>query len=424
MRNYLGNFNLFAFSANLQQTALGTPQTIDTTFQCDRGSVFNLKPRRETNADALTGHHESDRAYNLGNLAEMAITFNRAEAQHFAWLYAFALGSSTPTAWGTGYKHLDLPTEEMILPCGSGIFRYGKRMAKRRFADVFVESLTATFAKDSWAKIEATLKATGKYDDSVTSEQITAAYNVTSLTLAASAVQGSSASERLDSIHLVRVLVPTTGEWKDVVCTAASGATPAVLTIEAPGVAATSTTYEVIYVPTEAAWATFPARVDESPLRVSDLTFKFGGKYNTSTYVVDGGHTIGAEISSIAHTITNETPIEFRVGGTGSYANYAILKDRTQTLKLDREMRDHLLQYFLQEDEYFAVQATATGVEFETGKNFYVDLIFPRVSILDAPISVADKVIAEAGDFHVHYDATAGFSCRAEIANQVAGYAQ
>src|SRR5574343_528367 len=106
MRNYLGNFNLFAFSANLRQAALGTEQTIDTTFQVDRGNVFQVTPRREANTDALTGHHESDRTYNLGNMAEMAITFNRAEAQHFAWLYSFGLGGSTPSAWGTGYKHL------------------------------------------------------------------------------------------------------------------------------------------------------------------------------------------------------------------------------------------------------------------------------------------------------------------------------
>src|SRR5574343_58408 len=309
----------------------------------------------------------------------------------------------------------------MILPCGTGAFRYGKNIAKRRFADIFVESLTAMFAKDSWAKIEASLKASGKYDETVEEESVTAAYNATSLTLATKGVQGSSAAERLDSIHLVRVQVPTTGEWKDFVCTAASAATPGVLTITAPGGVATSTTCKVLYVPTEPAWATFPARVDESPLRVSDLTFKFGGKYNISTHVVDGGHTIGAEISSLAHTITNEHPIEFRVGGTGEYANYAILKDRTQTIKVDREMRDYIFQHFLQQDEYFAVQATATGVEFESGKAFYVDLIFPRVSILTAPITIGDKVIAEAGDFHVHYDATSGLSARVEVANQVAG---
>jgi hypothetical protein len=424
MRNYLGDFNLFAFSANVKQASLGVESAIDTTFQVDKGNVFNLTPRRETNEAALLGHHESDKAYDLGSLGEMAVDFNWAEAQHFAWLYSFAYGNVTPSAWGTGYKHLILPTDEMIVPCGTGVFRYGKPLAKRRFADVFVESVTSTFAKDSWAKVQGALKASGKHDDNVTSELITGAYNATTLNLAANGVQGLDAPSRLDSIHLVRVQVPATGEWKDVACTAASDATPAVLTITAPGGVATSTVYEVIYVPIEAAWATFPARVDESPLRVTDLVFKIGGKYNPATHVIDGGHVMAEEIDSVIHTVTNELPIEFRVGGTGSYANYALLKGRTQTIKLSRQMRDYLMQFWIDKNEYLGIQMTATGAEFETGKNYYVDMIFPRCSVLTAPLSVADKVVAEAGDLRIHYDATAGLSSRIEVANQVAKYAQ
>jgi hypothetical protein len=165
--------------------------------------------------------------------------------------------------------------------------RLGQTIMKRRFASFLVDQLTATFAKDSWAKLNLSVKGTGKYTDNVTKETVTAAYNATELTLAENGVQGATASARLDSIHAVRVLVPTTGEYKDVAVTAVSAATPAVLTITAPGEAATSTSYEILYVPTEAAWCTFPSRVTESPLRVTDLVVKIGGKWTGRHFLRD-----------------------------------------------------------------------------------------------------------------------------------------
>ena len=51
--------------------------------------------------------------------------------------------------------------------------------------------------------------------------------------------------------------------------------------------------------PAEAAWATFPARVDESPLRVSNLVLQVGGAWDPVGLTYEGGYTLAEEIASI-----------------------------------------------------------------------------------------------------------------------------
>ena len=128
------------------------------------------------------------------------------------------------------------------------------------------------------------------------------------------------------------------------------------------------------------------------------------------------------EIESIEHNIQNQMLIEFRPGGTGSYANYVLRQGRVQTLTLNRQARDFILQQRIADNEYFGVQLKATGAEFETGKNYDVDIVFPRCNVLKAPFSINDKVLAEAGDLVVLEDDTYG-SVRVVVANKVATYA-
>lgn len=420
MRNYLADYDLIAVSANLKETAINTEQTLDTSLLVAKSTVFQLETRREDNKEELTGKEEADTVYDLGALASGTLDFEKAQSQHFGFGYAFALGTRSVSAYGTGYKHVITPTSDMFLPSFTLGQRLGSTILKRLFASMHIDGLKATFAKDNWAKLTLDCKGTGKYTDNLVKETITAAFNATSLTLASLTVAGSTAAERLDNIHQVRVLTPSTGEYAEVTVTAASGASPSVLTISAPGGAATSTTYEVIYVPTEAAWCTFPARVTEPPLRVTDLVVVVGGKWNGSSFL--GGKTISSEIESIEHSIANNLAVEYRVGGTGTYANYALRQGRAQTLTLNRQLRDFVLQQRMKDNEYFGVHMKATGAEFETGKNYYVDVVFPKCNVLKAPISVSGKVLAEAGDLVVLQDDTYG-SVRVEIANKVATYA-
>jgi hypothetical protein len=420
MKNFLANYNLLAVSANAAETAINTEQTLDTSLLVDKSTIISLTPKRESNKDELTGLEEADTIYDLGNMASATLPFSKAQAQHFGFGYAFALGSRTVAAYGTGFKHSIIPTSSMDLPSFTAAQRLGSTIMKRRFASQYVDQLTATFAKDSWAKLSLGIKGTGKYTDNMFKENVTAAYNATTLTLAAKGVEGATADLRVDNIHQVRVLVPSTGEYVDVVVTAVSAATPAALTIVAPGVAATSTTYEVLYTPTESGWMTFPSRVVEPPLRVTDLVITLGGKWSGTAFL--GGRSLSQEVDSIEHVINNNLTVENRPGGTGSYANYAIRQGREQTLKLTRQMRDFILQQRIVDNEYFGVRMKATGAEFETGKNYYVDVVFPKCAVLNAPISVGGNELSEAGDLQVLQDATYG-SVLVEIANKVTAYA-
>jgi hypothetical protein len=316
--------------------------------------------------------------------------------------------------------HTMTATSAMRLPCFTGALRYGQLIGKRRFADLFVDTIKSTFAKDDWAKVTGSIKGSGKFTDSIVKEQVTAAYNATELTLAANGVQGADAATRLDNVHQIRVLVPATGEWVEVAYSAVSDATPAIITIAAPGGEATQTTYELLYQPTESAWMSFPPRVIESPLRVTDLIVNLGGKWNGTTIL--GGRALGMEIKSIEHNLNNSMAIEFRVGGTGTYANYAARGGRTQTIALNREMRDWILQQRLADNEHFTVYAKATGAEFEAGKNYFIEMVWPKCYLLKSPISVDGKFLGEAGDLEVFEDDTYG-SVWMQVGNQVSAYA-
>jgi len=418
MKSFLSQYSQVSVSLLLKETALNTEQTLSHTLMVDAGDILAVEPRRETNADEQTGKEEADSIYDKGGLSKLSLNFNKAKPQDFALLYGFGMGTPSVVAAGaTGYKHTFIPKVDPDMPGFTAAQRNGKTIMKRRCASLFVDQITSTFAKDQWAKVKGECKGTGKFTDSVTKELVTAAYNATTLTLAALAVHGSTAQERLDNVHRIRVLVPSTGEYVEVVFTVVSSATPAAITIVAPGVPATSTTYEILYAPTEPAWCTFPARVIESPLRVTDLTLKIGGKWNGSAFL--GGRTLSQEVNSFEHTLNNNMAVEFRIGGTGNYANYAVRKGRQQSIKLDREMRDYILQRHMIDTDYFAVYAKATGAEYETGFSYYVEMIFPRCAVLNAPIKVGDKVVAEAGDFGVLEDDTYG-SAIINVQNKIA----
>jgi hypothetical protein len=416
-RDYRNDYNLFAVSLLTKETALNTEQTLSHSLLVDRGDVLQLKPRRETNEDEMTGKEEPDSIYDLGYLSEITLNFNKAKPQDFLLALGYSFGSISSAAWGTGYKHTISPIAGPDMPGITGGMRFGNTILKRLCASLFIDQVTSAFAKDSWAKCVAAVKGTGKHTHNYTEESVTAMYNASSLTLAANGVQGSTAALRLDNVQQIRVQVPTTNEWVDVSFSAVSAATPAVITISAPGGTATSTTYKILYVPTEPAWCTFPARVTESPLRVTDLVVKHGGKWNGSSFL--GGRTVSEEIESIEHVLNNNMAIEYRVGGTGTYANYAKKGGRFQTLKFDRQMREAILQQRIYSNETFGVYMKATGAEFETGKNYYVEYVFPKCAVIDAPISAKDKVIGEVGDLRVLEDDTYG-SAIITVANKIA----
>lgn len=424
MRDFRAQKDLVAVSANAKETAINTAQTLDTCLRVAVTDVANLTPRRETDVDELTGYEEPTLVYDLGNLSDMAVNCPKAQPQHFAILGAFGLGVCSNAALGDGYLHAITPLDgdvdaDRSLPSMTLGMRYGDIVAKRRFVSMFVDALQATFSRDSWVSLAGTLKGTGKYDDNVVRESITAAPDAGTLTLAANAVGGATAAERLAAVHDI-VAELESGEWTDVVFTAVSDATPAVISNAAPGEAGDDITYKVLYSPAASAWETFPAYVSETPLRVAQMTVKYGGAWDGSAF--QGGRELTSELKSIEWALNNNMQIQFVPGAGDVYASAAFRDGRNQTLKLNREFRDYIMQMQIEENEYFGVYILCEGALFDDTYKYQVELIFPRCAVLSAPISVDGKRLAEAGDLVVLEDSTYG-SVIMNVQNLVAAYA-
>src|SRR5574337_1260404 len=408
MRNNSADYTQVAVSANTKQTALNVAQNTDTALLVPKSFITALDARRETNEDQATGKEEPDTFYDKGYTAGASMPFTMAQAQQMAFLLAYHYCDRTTTVWGTGFEHLIVPTAKLQPPdvaCFTLVERIGLELFKRRHADLFVDTLKVKWEMDKWLHAEGGIKGSGKFDENILQITVNAPYNSAALTLAVGAtnytVQGATAADRLNNIDYVRVKVPATGEWVDVVVTAASGVTPGVLTIVAPGVAVTATDYEIGFIPSEPAWCTIPARVDEPPLLVANMNCRVGGLWNGATFL--GGHSLGRQFRSIEHSSENMMEIQPRPdeGFSGQYANHAQRMGRKQTLSIDKDMEDYLMQMRLRKNDYLGIRLKALGPEFETGKNYYVEAIYPRVGVEKVPVKINGKIVGETVELRV-----------------------
>jgi len=423
MRNSRANLNLMAVSMLNRETAINTVQTLDTSLLVDVGDYLNLDVRRENNANEANGKEEPDFIYDNGATASGTFNFNKLQPHQAGLILAYGLGSVSTAAAGSGYAHTITPINgDLDLarsnPSFTAAQRIGQTLNKRRFASCFIDGFSMTFAADDWVKASGQIKATGLYTDTIIEEEVSALDTVTSLTLAANGVQGATAAERLDNDQVVRAVVG--GGYKFATVSAVSAATPAVITIDSLGGTGATVTYKILYAPVEPAWATFPARVTETPLRVSQACLYLGGAWSGTAFV--GGKQVASELKSCEWTLANGLAVEFTPCAGGSYAGRAYREGRNQTVKLNRELRDWLVQNYMGTNETFGLHLLCEGAEFDTGHKYTVELIFPSLGVLSAPLSTDGKRVAEAGDLQVLQHATYG-SVIAIVKNMVATYA-
>jgi hypothetical protein len=414
-----------AVSANHQEAAINQEQGLDTSFLVDLNAGLTYQALKTANREEMTGKEEPDRLDALGGTVTGSLAFSRGQPQHFAFLLAYALGEvETGPVGASGYRHVIRPRtgevdQHRSNPSFTAAMRYGRQVMKRRFASCFVDQVRLDFAKDGWAKIIGLVKGTGKVTDNTQVENITAAYNAGSLTLAVNGVEGASGAERLANVQAVKVLNPTTQAWEEVDYTGVSGDAPAVVTITPPGGSGGNTTYRVYYLPQESGWMAFPNRVEEPPLKVSQLTVNLGGRWNGTSFT--GGHTLAGELKRLTWNFRNHLTPERTPGGT-DYANRAFRTGREQKLTCDRDFRDFLLAQSLKDNDYFAIYLKALGPEFEAGVHYQVELVFPRVAVAAAPVKAAQRRLSEEVEFTVLEDDTYG-SVVAVVHNLVSGYA-
>ena len=237
IRNFLATHNLLAVSARQQEVAMNTEQALDTTLLVDLNTVLNYQALKNPNREELTGKEEADRLHDFGGKVVGTLSFSRAQPQHFAFLLGYGLGEvATTPAGASGYRHTILPRSGEVdvarsNPSFTAAMRFGRQVMKRRFASCFIDQIRMDFARDGWAKINGTVKGSGKVVDNTQVEEVAAADNATSLTLAANGVAGETAAERLSNVQAVQVLNPVTSAWEEVAYQAVSGAVPGSLTL-------------------------------------------------------------------------------------------------------------------------------------------------------------------------------------------------
>ena len=120
--------------------------------------------------------------------------------------------------------------------------------------------------------------------------------------------------------------------------------------------------------------------------------------------------------------VEQQPEIEFVPGAGEAYAARAFRPARTQTVKVNRELREYILQQHIDSNDTFGLYIKAEGAEYEAGYKYYVEVIFPSVAILSAPLSVDGKRVAEAGDLLVLEDDTYG-SVIVNVQNKQTKYA-
>lgn len=421
MQNNRANTRLIAGSVQTKEIAINTEQDLDQTLLVGIDDYPHETHRVEPNTDEATGTEEATELYRIGKTMEMPMNFQRLQSNHAAILAAFGLGSVESVVDGSGYKHTITPIQgdldaDRTNPTMTMAHRVGNAIDHELFASLGCASFTMSFPRDEWVSAQSSWVGTGKATYKNNEEVgISDLDNVTQITLGGP-VQGATAEARLDNLFSLRAYY--NGAWRYITPTAVSADALAVVTFPSLGGAGATIEYRAQYIGSE---LSYPARIVETPLRVSQLYLTEGGTWDGSAF--NGGRLICSALSSFEWAFTNEgmTPM-FTACAGGDYAGELKREARNQTLTVNRELRDILAREMLENNEYFQMHAICTAGEFATGEPYTVELIFPRLAYTDRVYSTDRRRIHEGLPIQVMEDATYG-SVIVIVKNQVATYA-
>ncbi len=395
--------NIVAVSAFTRETGINVFADPDLSVNCAIGNTGGLERRFENDEDEATGYEEVTQVYYLGQTAKASLEFARAQPHHLAVFLAYALGTvAAPEAAGDGYLHVITPIDGDLEDARSNptftlADRLGKTIKKRRFASMAVNSATVVFSADAFVKLNCDLIGTGKAENHGLSEIVTAPGDSAQLTLTANGIHGADAATRLKNVHRIRVWYD--GAWRHVRATAVSAATPAVIDI-------TNTTsapvgdldWEILYVPVEAApWMTFPANIQESPLRTSGAALYIGGEWDGTDF--GGGVEYKAGIKSVEWSHQNNMTANFGFGAEGDFASEIDRANRKQTLKLDKKLADYVFEQMATKEEQFGFKITVSKTK--SGFTYITDFVWPKVQVSQQSENVDGHRDAESVEFTV-----------------------
>ena len=423
MRNYRATHNKIGVSAKFAEASLNLPQIIDTILLSNLADMINLEPRREDNSDQRIGKEEPDQIYNLGNTSTLSLNFDRAQPQHFAFGLGFALGNvSTTNGDNNSYIHKITPIigdydYQRSNPSFTAIMQYGDTVFTRLFSSLFVDQAAATFTKDEWIKLKIDIKGTGAYTDDMNEIIIQDDDAYTLYISPEPFVFGDNNQDLFDSIHRIQVREVGDNQWKEVKINSVEKVVDQVkINIISPYVPLPTGDqtfeYKILYRGVSAfVWP--DDIIQETPLRVSNVDLTLGGFWDGSNF--QGGLSMNSDINSIEYTINNNLKFDFGFDSSGT-ATRVLREGRIQTINFSRDLKDFILQQNFMQNQYFGMKILINGAE-----NYQIEMIFPRLAIISAPISIENKIIAEKGDMKV-LESDESPSCIIKVQNLIDSY--
>jgi hypothetical protein len=422
MRDYSSTHNCCAVSF-LAEAEINEAQALDALMVSKITDVPNIETHRGTNEDEKNGTEEPTEVFETTTRLEMPMTFERAQAQHFAFLLAFGLGAvQTDVIHPSGvYLHNIRPIngeydKVRSNPSFSLMARVGETVTQDVFASVFVDSVTAKFEKDKHVSLSSKLIGTGCRNQGYEKREYSYTGDTTEL------YAGSIRGNNVDNIHSVDVLID--GAWMPVeVESVASG--NIVIRKRDDLVAEETYTFRVVYLP-ENSFIMPTAPIFETPLFVSDITVHVGGKWNGDQFV--GGRSLDADLESISYDLENNLSFETGFGSTFeqptgetyTHANRVYRERRSQRITIEKKFKDMIMQAQHIANDNISLHIKAMGKEFYGNEAYIVEMIFPKLGFSSGTIGVDDRKNIESFEMVVLEDS--GDSVIVRVKNAVEKY--
>ena len=244
-----------------KQSDATTAATLERSWSTiDKSIIVSANPNFTlwSNKGSLSGNREPD-LFSQGNLEpiDLTFTFPEANADQICFVLAYALGvPSAPSQKGsTGiYTHairiigLDVYERPLFTVClRKGDETYGVEKLLLYGGQGQGYSIKGDRKGSSFINVSLTAQFLGKFKRNILRDVVYVSSQATSLTLSTHAIEGDDATARLKSIHAVIANLGglDSRNYKSVEPTAASSATPAVITIPKIRSALTSVYSEV-----------------------------------------------------------------------------------------------------------------------------------------------------------------------------------
>jgi len=398
-RDYSSTHNLCAVSTDPETETMPT-RNVDLLLLSSMNDTPSIIRNRLTNSDEKTGDEEPSRIYETISRFEMPLTFERAQAQHFAFLFFFGLGAIAKEE-NTGYAvNTMTPLEKDYndrypLPSFTLKTREGDTVGMTTYSGVFVDELTARFETDSFAKLTAQLKGTGMQSNPLRREEFVVNGNANlEIDLSGKPVLDG----KHENIHKVEVYVGNAWREVSIESLSTNGATLNIYP-RAELQEGTDYTYRVYYL--ENSFASVGGNIPETPLFetplfISDVQVRAGGAWNGVSF--EGGHAIDTDLKSLEYNLNNQLRFETGFNAVGSYANRVYREGRTQTIKMDKNANELLLRAYHDYNEEIGLRIKAEGADIPNTESakYALEMIFPKVGFTSHERSTNDKVNAES----------------------------